>query len=203
MADHGTWPNRMATFESDMRAFRSLYYRHAQVPLHQKLDTIVVMEKRKGTHMNNIANRHDIVDFLKRQYPQYQVKLVSWLDYSSTEQIHLMSRTRVMISLPGANVMNGIFLPDDGALLMYCRASRGKNGKLEFDDSNEMKYWFQHLSYMQVFIEPCNSKAVSYDDNVAWVDTVVKLKFLKQQLDRLGLGTIKSSNDHANTKSTP
>jgi hypothetical protein len=200
MLDHGTWKHRMTTLEADMRAFRSLYYRYANISSDSKLDTIVVMEKRQGKHMSNIGNRHEIVDFLKNTYLGYKVELVSWSDYSITEQVQLMSRTRVMISLPGSDVMNAIFLSDEGALLMFCRVVEEKNGNLHFDESNEMKHWFRHLSYMQASTEPCNSSAVSYNVTSDWGDTIVDLESLKERLSALGLSNRNASDLQTKSK---
>lgn len=60
MADHGTWPERMATLEDDMKSFRSLYYQYAGVSSSYRAedaDSFLIMEKRKGTHLSNIGNR--------------------------------------------------------------------------------------------------------------------------------------------------
>lgn len=144
MSDYGTWPNRQATLEDDMKAFRSLYYKQAGVSSSVRMDTIVIMEKRKGTHLSNIANRYEIMDYLRKEFPTYQVVMVTWSDYNITEQIQLMSRTRAMISLPGSDVMNGIFLQDGGVLLMYCRIVDPERNV--FDPSNEKIYWFDRVS---------------------------------------------------------
>lgn len=53
-----------------------------------------------------------------------------------TEQVHLMSRTRAMISLPGSDTVNGIFLQDDSALVLYCRMM----SPTHFDTSKEGSY---------------------------------------------------------------
>lgn len=74
------------------------------------------------------------------------------------EQIQLMSRTRAMISLPGSDIMNGIFLPDGAALLLYCRPM-DRNLTL-FDASNERTFWFDRVSYVNASTEECNSTNV-------------------------------------------
>ena len=184
MSNGGTAPHRMTTFESDMRAFRAHYYKYANVSsTPRRLDTIVVMEKRQGKHMSNIGNRYEMIDYLKKQFPSFHVKLVTWSDYTIEEQVRLMSRTQAMISLPGSDVMNAIFLPDDGALIMYCRVLGvdGQSGK-PAHDNNEWKYWFRHLSYMNALYEPCNSTLLTFNITKASRDTVVDLESLKLRL---------------------
>lgn len=187
MADHGTWPHRKDTLVADMRAFRSRYHNFANVPSEQNTDTIVIMEKTEGTHMCNIGNRHEIANYLRQAYPDYQVKLVSWPNYTIKEQINLMSRTKLMISLPGSDVMNAVFLPDDGALLMFCRREGyTKDGKHRLDKSRETDSWFQYLPYMKLHTEPCDSSAVSYTPE-EYSDTIVDLSSLQHMLEKLGM----------------
>jgi hypothetical protein len=120
------------------------------------------------------------------------VKLISWSDYDMAEQIQLMCRTRAMISLPGSDIMNGIFLRDQGAFVLYCRHIGGGTGrdKLEyFDTSNERTYWFDKLPYVDTTTEDCNSTNVSYsktpnaDSSITYVD----FASLKLRLQRLGI----------------
>ena len=139
------------------------------------------MEKRKGTHMSNIANRYEMADYLRKEFPTYQIRMVTWSDYNITEQIQIMSQTRAMISLPGLDVMNGIFLQDGGVLLMYCRLVDPKRNK--FDPSNEKKFWYDRVSYVHASTEDCNSTNVEYSFNASMSDTtIINLESLKLRL---------------------
>ena len=73
-------------------------------------DTILIMHKPKGDHLSNIGNRFEMADYLRRWFPHYDVKIVAWPDYKMLDQVRIMSRTRAMISLPGSDIMNGIFV---------------------------------------------------------------------------------------------
>jgi hypothetical protein len=86
MIEGGTWPNREATLERDMRAFRDLYYRNAGVDPTVKRDTLLVMEKRSGSHFSNLGNLTDLVANLTATFPSYRVIRATWSDYNMTEQ---------------------------------------------------------------------------------------------------------------------
>ena len=81
--------------------------------------------------------------------------------------------------------MNAIFLPDEGALLMYCRRVQ-KDGKL-VQDNNEMEYWFRHLSYMNASYEPCNSTALTFNITDTSRNSIVDLESLKLRLESIGV----------------
>jgi hypothetical protein len=99
-----------------MKAFRDVSYKNAGVDLSttRKLDTLVVMlqEKRHGEHFAN----------LRRELSKnYYIKRVTWSDYNMNEQVQLMGLPRAMLlSLPGSDVMHGIFLQDNCSVVMYC-----------------------------------------------------------------------------------
>jgi hypothetical protein len=97
-----------------MKAFRDVSYKNAGVDLSttRKVDTLVVMlEKRHGEqHFSN----------LRRELSNYCIKRVTWSYYNMKEQVQLMGRSRAMLSLPGSDVMHGIFLQDNCSVVMYC-----------------------------------------------------------------------------------
>ena len=206
MSDHGgTWENRMETLERDMKSFRTFYYMHAQVRMPrtlEEMDTILIMQKRNGLHLSNIGNRQEIAEFLRREFSTYKVEIITWTDYTMVEQIKLLSRTRAIISLPGSDIMNGIFLPDGGALVLYCRPM-GDFNKSGFDTSNERKFWFDRVSYVHASTEDCNSTNVTYIYDAARNEAkvMVHLESLKGRLQQLGIvPTVASLTEHVVTQ---
>lgn len=90
MADMGTYEYRQATLEDDMKAFRDLYYKRAGITpvikirnkttkaIPRRMDTLLIMEKRQGSHMSNIHNRQASAEYLQTEFPDYNVAIVAW-----------------------------------------------------------------------------------------------------------------------------
>ena len=179
---------RIQSLEADLLAFRSLHYERFGVNTNTtKPDTLLIMEKRQGKHLSNIANRDEMAFFLRHEFPNYRVTMVSWSNYRMSDQVRLMSRTKAMISLPGSDVMNGIFMPNGSSLVLYCRPM---NADLtELDTSNERKYWFDHISYVDASTEDCDSTNVTYSYRNETGEKLVHvdLESLKLRLLRLGI----------------
>jgi hypothetical protein len=82
--------------------------------------------------------------------------------------------------------MNAIFLQDNSALVLYCRCMSMTH---LFDTSEERKYWFDRVEYVDASTEACNSSNVSYWIDEAKGDTLTFVDFdsLKERLLRLGV----------------
>ena len=162
-------------FSRDMRAMRSLYYNAYGVREKQKMDVILILLKRSGAHILNIYNIHEIVDMLKAKFPAYEVIVSTWEDYNMKEQLKLMARTKLLISLPGAALMNAAFLQDDSAVVSFCRGASRKRGV-------EYKYWFDNLDY-GTFLQFCNKDEMK----MIGLDTYVHIPKLEQNIKKLKL----------------
>jgi hypothetical protein len=196
MIDGGQWTHREKSLESDLKAFRDMSYNNAGVNISTtKLDTLLIMEKRKGKHFTNLGNLTELTGYLRREFSNYHVVRVTWSDYGVKEQVQLMSRTRAMISLPGSDVMNGIFLQDNCSVVMYCRNMGGKYGH---DISNERTLWFDKVSYVDASTEDCNSTNIWYSKGEVLTEgvsyTYIDFDSLKVRLEGLGIAASHSSS---------
>lgn len=168
-------------FTRDMRAMRSLYYKEYDISEKQKMNCIVITVKRGaggGTHLFNIRNINEIIEMIKTSFPKYEVLVISWEDYSMKDQLKLLARTRLMISLPGAALMNGAFLQDDSAVITFCRGI----GTIKKRKGVEYRYWFDNLDY-GTFLQYCKKDEME----VVGLDTYVKIPKLKENMERLSL----------------
>lgn len=168
-------------FSRDMRVMRSLYYKMYDIKENQKMDHIIISIKRSyggGTHFLNIHNIREVVDMLTANFPSYEVMILSWEDYSMKDQLKLLARTKVYISLPGAALMNGAFLQDRAILISFCR----NDGSGRRTEGVEYNYWFNNLDYGK-FLMFCKNDEMS----LIGYDTNVKVDKLKKTLYRLDL----------------
>jgi hypothetical protein len=172
-------------FERDMKLFRSMYHRTASSSFDENTataaDTILVMVKRFGTHMSNLENVESLAQGIQAQLPQYLVKLTSWSDYQWEQQMEVLGRTRAIVSLPGSDVMNAVFLPDNSAVLMFCRVM----SPISVEASNEEGLWLRRLSYVNTTVIPCDNSEVAYDMEKG--TTRVSVAFVVAQLKDMGL----------------
>jgi len=169
------------SFSRDMRAMRSLYYKFYDTHENPKMDCVVITIKRGnggGTHLYNIHNINEIVEMIHTSFPAYEVLVLSWEDYSMKEQLKLLARTRLMISLPGAALMNGAFLGDDSAIITFCRGL----GTWKTRKGVEYRYWFNNLDY-GTFLQFCARDEME----LVGLDTYVKIPKLKENIKKLGL----------------
>ena len=162
-------------FSRDMKAMRSLYCRALNVRENPKMDYILILQKRGGKHLWNIHNIHEIVDMLRSSFPAYEVLVASWEDYSMKGQLELLARTRLMISLPGAALMSGVFLQEDAAIISFCRGSKQQEGV-------EYRFWFDNLDY-GTYLQFCKEDEMK----VIGSDTYVYIPKLKENIEKLKL----------------
>ena len=136
-----------------MKVIRSMYYRSFNVKEVQSTDLILITIKKRLSgviqrgikqsgimHLLNIDNIDEIVAAFRETFPLYKVMVVTWDDFSMKDQIKLLARTKLYISLPGAALMNAVYLPDNSATIAFCRGEHESKGI-------EYKLWFDHLDY--------------------------------------------------------
>jgi hypothetical protein len=75
----------------------------------------------------------------------------------------VMRNSDVVVSLPGSDVMRGIFLPDGALIILPCRRGPSTIAYIEIDGwqpySPEAILWLRHLPYIQV-AEYCGHRRV-------------------------------------------
>ena len=126
------------------------------------------MQKKYGEHLVAIENIDELKNAAATEFSDTQVQVISWDDYSVAEQIELMAQTKFFISLPGADVMNAIFLPNDAILVVFCRYFNG-----QMERSNEIRLWYRFVRHLRVF-EFCGEEdVVLQPSGNMWVNTSV------------------------------
>jgi hypothetical protein len=139
--------------------------------------------------MANFDNADEIVETLSRQLPSYKTRIISWSEVDLVAQLQLLQQTYAMISLPGAAVLNAVFLPDHSKLVLYCRVllpPHNSNATHEMDNGhNDVDNILRYMPYVQtVRDEYCNSSSVLYDvtsRNTTLVNLTGLVKRLKEE----------------------
>jgi len=191
-------------FHRDMHAMRSLFWNTFGILESNKtqpivMDTIIITQKRVGLGQlrsykyHNIANTPQIVKMIQTEFPTYQVQIVTWEDQTVQQQVSLMARTKIMISLPGAAIINAFLFQDNATLLCYCQKGEedhridsstifANNGTSRYQLSDDVRLWFDHFDYGNYY-QICNESDMSFSGR----DTIVDVDALKERLNSLGL----------------
>lgn len=155
-------------FEERMRMFVQMFHRSIPVSKSSK-KRIIVMEKRRGAHNAKIGNIEEVVQTLQNTYSDHVISKVCWEDYSTYQQIRLVSETRLFISLPGSDVMNTIFMQPGTRIVLFCRRVEGIE-----QGSHEKRLWLNRLTYLDKNIY-CKQEQMSYNE---FNDTLIRLDFI-------------------------
>ena len=174
---------KSAQFIQDIKDFREQFFsfeRQSQVAVESTEVTLkaAFMVKKSGLHMSNIGNRGELMAVVKDCLPGLSVEEVSWADFYPVEQIHILKQTKVLISLPGSDVMNAVFLPDGSWLIVFCRIV---DGNVEY--SNEIALWFRYMRHLHV-VEVCGQHVTRMDSGS---DVLVNASKLKEVLSSVKL----------------
>lgn len=127
----------------------------------------VLKDADAAEHKSTWTNIEAIVTNVKARFPTWVVHTVMWTRLPSFhDQINLVHRTHVLVSLPGSDVVNGLFLQDGSAIIMPCRHMGDK-----FESSNEVPHLFNYMGWVKTFqfcgqpVQHGNPSAVLVDES--------------------------------------
>ena len=101
-------------FERDMRTMRYMFWKHYGVALKEKqpdilMDTILIVSGKRESQSIGIENIPAITNMIRTNFPSYKLSIISWEDYSMKQQVHIMARVKLMISLAGSTMNAFLF----------------------------------------------------------------------------------------------
>lgn len=147
--------------------YRNFIYEHYGFPISHSfpstrvLPNVLIFHKKLELSGNKCAfgNLPEILNMFKIHFPTLNVTVISLFDHPSIrKQIELMINTDIVLSLPGSDVMNSLFLPDRSTLIVPCR-------KIQLiEPSNEIRIWFRKFAQIRA-IEICGEEDVVFKDN--------------------------------------
>eukprot|EP00966_Prymnesium_polylepis_P216981 5021977-Prymnesium_polylepis.1 len=151
----------------DLLRFRDwVFARHKIQPLQQpRRPRLLLLEKdvKQAVHKTYIANAPQLAANLSAALG-LPVKRAMWGGMTVLDQARVMANTDVVISLPGADIINCVFMPTHSAMIVPHRPrawsftgekkprlrerkdQRGPEG-IRWEDSNEIRLWFNLLPF--------------------------------------------------------
>jgi len=135
-------PKCFGSFRRMMLKFRD--YSYTRYDLKSKhMDTITFINKNDtgALHQYIWGNLEDVVSRVRSEFRDFRVRVVSWSGMPLKEQVRTVYESKVLISLPGSDVMNAVWLQDDAALIIVCRSEIDPHGE-------DYRIWFRYFDWI-------------------------------------------------------
>ena len=125
------------TFES----FRTHTYKLFNIK-EDKNRSIIILDKNAATsdHKCKLYDIDMIIELLKDKYTSHNIKKINWYGMKMEDQVKEMSLADIVISLPGSDLMNCIFLNPKSSIIYPYRFINTRST----EGSNEIGLWFRH-----------------------------------------------------------
>jgi len=145
---------------------------------------IVFLEKdlKSADHKFAITNVKQISKMLEKKFDA-TVTRATWKDMPLKEQVHIMSIADVVITPPGADMMNCVFMPTHSALIAPDR----REGS-EWYTGDEVRLWFKFLPFRYIVSWSAIEDGESEEkrENYLTLGKSVVAKYVGQALRHLG-----------------
>ena len=172
VGDNGMSYSEGLTNPTVLKEFRNFIFSRYGVPISFTKATtrvtpnILIFQKEIILAANkcSFGNLKDIQNMFVSQFPMLNVTTVSLFDVPSiSQQINMMTDVDIVLSLPGSDVMNALFLRDKSTLVLPCRKV------VLVEPSNESRIWFRKFAQLRV-IEFCGENDVKFQGNFAMLN---------------------------------
>ena len=137
-----------------LRQFRNHAYKTLGVPMPSTPPRYLLLVQKtlsQSRHKSIIDNYDGVYNALKKRF---YVKRVEWAKMTLDAQLELIADAHTIITLPGSDAMNAIFMPDGGTLVMPCRRVAGM-----WEGSNEYRLWFRKIHWLSTIVFPPENAA--------------------------------------------
>lgn len=199
-------------FERDMKIMRLMFWKNYGITINEKtkqpivpMDTVLIAHgKNIGggdveslLKYNDIGNISEITNMIRTEFPSYKLNIISLEDYSMKQQVRIMARVKLMISLSGSS-MNSFLFQDEATLFSYCTkgedssatdvldtsvySSPDGDGDNNLQRNNEIKLWFKHFDYGNYY-EFCDNEDMFLNEQD---DTIINVTKLSERMHKYG-----------------
>lgn len=151
-------PGRVPVTEHLVRFKRWVWSRvGVEVPKGAK-PAIALMRKNlsHAQHPQYIENIDEIAEHMKNQF-QMPVTVIDWVGMSPFDQVRVMSKHNIVISLPGSDIMSCVFMAAPSVLIVPFRPHYLKDHLKEiealhaWENSRELELWYNHMPDVDVY----------------------------------------------------
>jgi len=132
--------------------------------------TLISKDLEHSEHPHYIDNMKDIRLAVSSAWDGC-VQELSWHGMSIKDQVSAMARSVAVLTLPGSDCMNAVFLPDNATVVVPDRRANGV-----WQSSNEFRNWFKHADWL--FFDHYRPHQDHLCDNTIRLDATDTLKRL-------------------------
>lgn len=126
-----------------LQSFRNTAWRVLDIESSSPCITLVVKDLKHSEHPYYIDNMEDIFEAVSKAWSGC-VQQVSWFGMPIKEQVTTMANSVAVLTLPGSDCMNAVFLPDNSRVVVPDRRAKGV-----WQGSNEYRNWFKHAYWLR------------------------------------------------------
>ena len=156
--------------------FRDFVLRKMKIPLMRASDEPSILFIKKHIEFADsksfIKNFDEVVHSTRIKFPSSIVTTASWYGMPYEQQFQIMMNADIVVTLPGSDLMNGLFMKSGSSAIVYCRYVN------VVEKSNEVRIWFQALPDYQVF-EVCGDEDMKFEDKVVTLRVKSVESFIK------------------------
>jgi len=131
-------------FVEMMRTFREYTYNRMDIDRSKPRSQITFLDKEVGAsdHPLTWKNINESIDAVRKAYPSIPVRKVSWYKMPMKLQVQIIHDTKILISLPGSDVMNAVWL-NDGTMIVLAPRVKGTGC------GNEFRLWYRFFHWVR------------------------------------------------------
>ena len=168
-------------FNKTFEAFRKYSYKIFNInekSFQKQKRSILFLDKNEKVSMHNckLHEINKIIKLVQEKHGNYNVKKINWNGMNIGDQIKEMVMADIVVSLPGSDLMNCIFLNPKSYII--CPNRFISNEKKE--SSNEIDIWFKHT---HKFIQISDVTLVKNDDQL--YSKINDIDFLLKHIDNI------------------
>lgn len=161
LKDHRAFDCRaeyLPEFKALFRAFRAnamLQFNVTEAPQpHPPRIVFLHKDTSAAEHKFVISNMDECLRETARRFPDAVVEQAMWTTKSLKQQVELMSRADVVVSVPGSDVITGVWMPATSELIQVCRHWPLSPGSPPSPErGNEQFLWFAFSHHVQIWCE--------------------------------------------------
>ena len=126
-------------------------------------DVLFILKNNSAAdHKYGISNVDELVQGLIK-YKKCTIKVVQWSGMSLKQQILEIANKRIVVSLPGSDIMNCIFQPINSGMIIPYRCN-----KKRCEGSNEINLWYSKIPYRRIMLLPPSKYLIWHNSTLKW-----------------------------------
>ena len=145
--------------------------------------TFVAKDAKIAVVKSYIQNIKEVMSALEFRFVNSLVRNVTWNGMQLSKQLEIIMSTDILISLPGTDTLNALFLPTHSSLVVPCRIYENAKKKLILQStSDEVRIFFNVFPHLRIF-EICGPNDQTFDGMITTLNVSSVLNYVEIAVD--------------------